>query len=289
MGKEPAKNILDYTNYREFLKDFYEEQKARKTGFTYARFSQAAGIQSPNYFKLVMDGQKNLTAANLVRFSLALKFKDSEKDFFEALVHFNQASNHTEREYFFDRLKRLREQKTGVLSKRVLEEYEFESISSWTSHAVMLLTNLHGFRESPRWISKKLYGLISESEAVSILARLEAIGLLTRDENGRLNQTHKRVKTRPELKRESARIFYEGLFARAAKALTVGKVEEREFGAYMVGLSPKQVPELKKKVRDFLHDLNEWALENERPDQIYAFAFGGFPLSALGEEKQWWN
>ena len=284
-----TKSIYDYANYREFLKDHYEEQKSKKTGFTYARFSIQAGIQSPNYYKLVMDGQKNLTASNLVRFSLALDFADAEKDFFEALVNFNQASNPTERAYFFDRVKRLREQRSGVLSKRVLEEFEFEAMSSWTAHAVMILTNLANFRESPRWISKKLFGLVSESEIVPILAKLEAVGLLQRDKSGRLRQTHKRVKTRAKLQRQSAKTFYEGLFARAAKALHVGTPEEREFGAYMVGLSPKQMPELRQKVREFMNDLNEWALENKDPDQIYAFVFGGFPLSTQGEEQKWWS
>lgn len=282
-------NIFDYNDFREFLKDYYEEQKAKKTGFTYARFSQSAKIRSPNYYKLVMDGQKNLTAGNLVKFSLALKFEDQEKDFFEALVQFNQSTNKTEREYFFDRLKRLRESRNGCLTRKMLEEYEFESISSWTYHAVMLLTHLETFRESPRWISSKLYGLVSESEVVAILARLEAIGLLKRDANGRLRQSHKRIKTRPDLQRQSAAIFYEGLLARASQGLKIGLPNEREYGAYMVGISPEQLPELRRKVREFMSDLNEWALENEDPTQIYAFVFSGFPLSSEGEEKKWWN
>jgi uncharacterized protein (TIGR02147 family) len=282
-------SIFDYNNYREFLRDFYGEQKTKKTGFTYAQFSSNAGIQSPNYYKLVMDGQKNLTAKTLVRFSIALNFEDSEKDFFEALVQFNQASSGTEKEYFSDRITRLRTQKKGAVSKRVIEEYEFESISSWTHHAVLLLTNLKSFRESPRWISKKLFGLVSESEVVAILARLEILGLLKRDKDGRLLQSHKRIRTRPELKRQSAQIFYEGILARAAKAFHLEDADAREFNAYMVGLSPKQVPELKKKVREFMSELNEWALENSEPEQIYSFVFSGFPLSSLSEDKRWWS
>ena len=282
-------SVFDYSCYREFLKDHYEEQKAKKTGFTYARFSAQAGIRSPNYYKLVMDGNKALTASNLIKFSVALKLEGEEKDFFEALVQFNQANAKPERDYFFEKLRRLREQQKGSVSRRVLEEYEFESVSSWIHHAIMLLTNLDTFRESPRWISRKLYGLVSEAEVVSTLARLEAVGLLVRDESGRLRQSQKRIKTKPELKRQSAQVFYEGLLGRAIKALATDTPESREFGAYMVGLSAKQLPELRRKVREFMHDLNEWALENSEPEQIYAFVFGGFPLSVAGEERRWWN
>ncbi|NJL25103.1 MAG: TIGR02147 family protein [Calothrix sp. SM1_5_4] len=279
--------IFGYSDYREFLKDYYEEQKSKKTGFTYARFSSLAGLGSPNYYKLVMDGQKNLTPTNLVKFSLALKLDDTERDFFEALVQYNQSSSKFEEEYFARKLKRLRENCGGTLSKRVIEEYEFESVSSWTHHAVMLLTNLRDFRASPRWISKKLYGLVSETEVATILVRLEAIGLLTRDPSGRLRQTHKRVRTRADLKRQSVQNFYRGILERAAKAVNIERPESREFGAYMVGLSARQIPELKKRVREFMDDLNEWALKNQDPEQIFAFVFSGFPLSTLGEEKEW--
>ena len=279
-------SIFDYSNYREFLKDHYEDQKSKKTGFTYARFSVKAGLGSPNYYKLVMDGQKKLTAVNLVKFSIALKLEDQQRDFFEALVHLNQANSKFECDYYAEKLKRIRELKSGLLSKRVLEEYEFESISSWTYHAVMLLTNLRSFRESPRWISKKLYGLVSESEVAAILSRLEAIGLLKRDSSGKISQTHKRINTRPDLKRQSIQTFYQGLLGRAAKAMMIETPENREFGAYMVGISPTQMPELKKRVREFMSDLNEWALQNNDPQQIYALVFSGFPLSKLREEAK---
>lgn len=282
-------SVFDYNNFREFLKDYYQEQKENKTGFTYARFAKLASLGSPNYYKLVMDGKKSLTPVNIVRFSLALGLQEQEQDFFEALVQCNQAKSKTEREYFFEKLKRLREQKEGALSKRVLEEYEFEAVSSWVYHAVMLLTNLKDFRESPRWISKKLYGLVSESEVASILTRLEKIGLLRRDSNGRLYQSDKRVKTKPDLKREASKIFYECILSRAFKSVAMDPIEEREFGAYMVGLSPNQLPELKKKVREFMNDLNEWGMQNQDPTRIYALVFSGFPLSIRGEEKQWWN
>ena len=51
----------------------------------------------------------------------------------------------------------------------------------------------------------------------------------------------------------------------------------------MVGLSRKQLPELRKRVREFMASLNEWALSNPDPERIYAFVFGGFPLTQDGE------
>ena len=164
-----------------------------------------------------------------------------------------------------------------------LEEFEFESISKWSYHAVMLLTNLPDFRESPKWISKKLYGLISEEEASHIIERLLAIGLLQYDVNGELKQTYRQLKTKDRLTRLASRLFYEGLFNRVNETFQLDHPNDRELGNYMVGISPDQLPEIKKRARKFLDEINQIALENPNPDRIYSFSFSAIPLSTKGE------
>jgi uncharacterized protein (TIGR02147 family) len=279
-------NIYTYSNYREYLKDFYSLKKQEKDGFTYARFSEAAKLGSPNYFKLIADGEKNLTSANIIKFTAALKLSDLESDYFEALVNFNQAKDFMEKEYYQKRLERIKGMTSGNFSsQRNLEEAEFESISNWTYHAVMILTNLADFRESPKWIAAKLYGLVTEDEAASILDRLMTLGLLKYDENGKIVQSFQQLKTNPELKKIGARLFYEGMFKRAIESFRLNRPEERELGAYMVGISEDQLPEIRRRVREFLAEINTLALENPKPERVYSFMFAGIPLSSNEEVK----
>ena len=275
-------SVFDYQQYRDYLRDYYLDQKRRKTGMTYSRFSASAGVRSPNYLKVVIDSQKNLTSENIVRFSKALDLKEHESDYFEALVHFNQSKIPLERDFYEERLNRVKSRYSGHASReRLLSEYEFEAISDWKHHAVMVLTNIRGFEERLSWIRDRLFHMASEQEIGSILERLQTIRLISRDENGRRKQTHRQVKTKPELGRVLARAFYEGLFSRASQALKLTEPEEREFSNYIVGISPKQIPELKRKVREFMKQLNEWALENSKPHQVYALGFSAFPLTSI--------
>ena len=278
-------NVFEYVNYRTFLKDFYEEQKAAKTGFTYAKFSQKAGIRSPNYLKLVLDGRKNLTPQNLIRFAKAVGLTEMESDYFEALVHFNQATKSMEKDFYQDRMNRFR-QRGESTSQKTLEEYEFDSMSSWIHHAIMVMTNLSYFREDPSWIRQKLFQLISEREADDILKQLQATKFVHRNESGRLVQTFRQVKTKPEMQRLSAKMLYEGLFRRAMQSLTLSPSQEREFCASLVGISPSQVPELKRRVREFIRDLEDWALENPKPGAVYSLCFAGFPLTTSEMERR---
>ncbi len=49
-------SIYEYDNYRAFLKDMYDYQKAKTTYFSFRYFARKAGYASPNFLKLVIDG-----------------------------------------------------------------------------------------------------------------------------------------------------------------------------------------------------------------------------------------
>lgn len=83
-------NIFDFTDYRAFMKAFYETKKKGPGTFSYRRFSKLAQNASPNFVKLVVDGQRNLTVQNIYLFSMAMSLLPREQEYFEAMVHFSQ-------------------------------------------------------------------------------------------------------------------------------------------------------------------------------------------------------
>src|SRR5690242_8118531 len=97
MAKRSGIDVFEYLDHRAYLRDYYLEQKARGRGFSYRVFSRRAGLRSPNYLKLVIDGERNLTREMAVRFASACGLSDEEGEFFVDLVEFNLAGNATER------------------------------------------------------------------------------------------------------------------------------------------------------------------------------------------------
>ena len=65
-------DVFEYLDYRAFLRDLYLERKERGRGFSYRAFSRRAGLKSPNYLKMVIDGIRNITPAMAERFARAL-------------------------------------------------------------------------------------------------------------------------------------------------------------------------------------------------------------------------
>jgi len=173
-------DVLQYSNYRTYLADYYEFKKAHSPIFSHRYFAQKAGVSSPNYLKLVMDGKRNLTKKSLMKFVTALGLKGLRAEFFENLVFFNQAEALAERNTYYGDILRARA-KAGL---RKMDEEQFRLFSNWRHIAVRELAATKGFRSDARWVAKKLGKGVTEKQAEESLQLLAALGLLKKTANG---------------------------------------------------------------------------------------------------------
>ena len=95
------KTIFEYTNYREFLKDFFEDSKRQDHSFTHRSLAQRLGLLTPNLILLIMQGKRNLTPAISGRLAKLLRFTIRQRRYFDAMVSFLNAKKHGERTGIF--------------------------------------------------------------------------------------------------------------------------------------------------------------------------------------------
>ncbi len=166
--------IYAYLDYRHYLKDYYVDQKQSGRPFSYAGFSRAAGLRSDNYLKLIIEGKRNLSLANIHQFADALRLNRDERRYFEALVLHSQAGNTREKNYYLHTLQEFRKKKPSRLLKaetsRVLERHYYP--------AVLLSLQNCPVTDAMNQVCK-LTG-ISSSEATEMIAFLEAERLVER-------------------------------------------------------------------------------------------------------------
>ena len=79
-------DVFAYSDYRAFLRDYYRARKAAGRGFSYRSFSRRAELKSPNYLKLVIDGDRNLSTDMAKRFASACGLQGAEQRHFIELV-----------------------------------------------------------------------------------------------------------------------------------------------------------------------------------------------------------
>src|SRR5512133_1692492 len=96
--------VFDYLDYRAYLRAYYEAAKRRPAGFSFRTFSKRAGLRSPNFFKLVIDGDRNLGKDTVGKFADALGLEGEAREFFADLVAFEQSTDNTEKNRVFERI-----------------------------------------------------------------------------------------------------------------------------------------------------------------------------------------
>lgn len=250
-------SAFGYTDYRQYLKDFYAFRKESERGYSFRQFSKDAGFTSPNMLKLVMDGERNLTRDSLEKFVKGLRLEGAMADYFRALVRMNQAQTSEEKSLHYNELKRL----TPNAKKRDLAADTVEYLSHWLYPVLREMCQIASFQDDPYWIARRLNGRATVKEISAALRFLLDKGFITRTPEGRFIAEDNMVLTSDEVRSLAIRSYHKAMLDQAKDYLDDLDTAEREYGALTFLLPSEKVPELKFKMKEFRRALHLWALE----------------------------
>jgi uncharacterized protein (TIGR02147 family) len=280
----PDIDVFAYLDYRAFLRDFYQARKAKGRGFSYRSFSRKAGLKSPNYLKLVIDGERNLSAEMAERFATACGLGDDEGRYFADLVAFNQAQNLAERNKHYARL-------TGFQRYRLAHKLDLAHAayySAWFMPAIRELAARKDFVDDPDWIASQLVPPITALEAERSLQVLLELGLLVRGADGTIEQRDVLLSTGPETRGLHIAAYHRGMMQRAMEAIDLVRPEERDISSLTLCLGESGLRAFKQRVQRFRRELLELSALEDDAEQVVQVNFQLFPLSRarqLGKGK----
>jgi len=274
--KPKTLSVYGYTNYRQYLKDYYDFKKDSCKGFSYRSFSKSAGFSSPNYLKLVSEGTRNISLDACEKFVKALALEGQMADYFATLVQMNQSKLDREKELFLTKLKNL----TPQSKKRELNLENLKYLSNWLHPVLREIVELEDFDESPYWISRRLTSNASLNEISSALSFLKKENFLVSNQDGKLVAQDNMVISSDEVKNIAIRNYHRQMLSQATESLDTVAMEDREFGALTIVLPESATDELKYKLKKFRQELHQWATqvsEESKSNQVIQLNFQMFP------------
>lgn len=274
-------NIFEYDNYRTYLKDMYTALKTGQRGFSYRYFARMAGFRSPNFLKLVIEGKRNLSAPSIEKFAQVIKLNKEEITFFRNLVLLNQSTTIEEKKFYAEQLIRSR----FYRKVHPLKQAQFDYYTNWYSIPVRELVGVTNFQEDPEWISHQLIPPISSAEAKKALEELEQLGLIKRNEEGKLVQTDAFVSTGDEVTSTSVAQFHKEMMQKAGEAITRFPPQERDISSVTLSLSEKNAQQVKELVQRFRKELMAIANQDQKSERVYQVNFQHFPLTKKKEDS----
>lgn len=178
-------HLFDYDDFRKFMQDYFEEQKKMRSVFSHRFFAAKAGFSSSSYCLNVIRGRFNLTPKSIEKISKAMDFEPLQKEYFEALVQYNQAQQVDERDQAWKQILQIRKQ----IEFTHITTREQAYFSKWYYPVIRELaadTQWHG---DYRVLARSLTPQITTEEARDAVKNLLEWGLLRKLDDGRYVQT----------------------------------------------------------------------------------------------------
>jgi uncharacterized protein (TIGR02147 family) len=269
--------VYAYLDYRAFLRDFYTAKKAASRGFSYRSFSKRAGVSSPNYLKLVIEGKRSLSEKMAERFATACGLDREASRYFVQLVGFNQAKTSGERAQFYGKLSGFR----SYQQAHKLDVAHAAYYTDWFMPAIRELAASPNFREQPEWIADQLIPPITSLQARRALDTLMDLGLLVRNDAGKLVQADALLSTGPETRGLHIAAFHRAMTQRAIESIDLVPASERDISSLTLALGRNGLRALKERLQGLRRELLELSALEEEPEQVVQLNFQLFPLSRV--------
>ena len=282
--KEPIfvymKEIVEYTDYRKFIQDYYDERK-RCSAFTWRDFARDAGFSSAVYLKYVCEGKKNLSVNAAGSVAAAMGLAGYEQTYFVLMVSYAHAkSDKAKRAAFEERCALAHAHKV-----RVLGNEEFDYFKSWKNPVLReLAPHMPGAR--PLEMARACKPAITAAEVSETLDFLVRAKLLKKDRSGNYRQTDKSISMGSvDAVPVAARDMQRQMGEFAVKALDL-PLSERDMSGLTLGLTRRAYERIKKELADCRRRIVAIAAEDDETEQVYRLNLQLFPMSERLPEKR---
>ena len=274
------KEIVEYTDYRKYIRDYYEERK-RSSVFSWQKFAQDAGFSSAVFLKYVCEGKKNLSVGSAGSVASAMGLAGYEQTYFVLMVSYAHAKS--------DKAKRAAFEERCALAKahkmRVLGNDEFDYFKSWKNPVLRELAP-HMPGAKPLEMARACSPSITAAEVTETLNFLVKLKLLKRDRDGNYHQTDKTITMGDmDVVPVAARELQRQMGEFAIKAIDL-PLSERTMSGFVLGLTERSYERIRKEMADFYRRVVASATEDDETERVYRMNMQLFPLSKRIETKK---
>src|SRR6185369_5136805 len=251
--KGPAPQLLQYLDYRDFLRDYYAHRKSVDPEFSQRTFAREAALPAScsSLLPAIIRGRRQLSQNLRVKFGKAMRLGEREFRYFDLLVQFNQAKGMTEKNHFFAQLGKFRTSRAQIVG-----ETQYRFFSKWYYSAVWNFFGIDQKQRHPAAIAARIFPAITPSQAEEAVKLLLELGLIRKTASG-YAVTDKHIYTEKNVQAMAARQHIQELMSMAAEVFPALPAEQRQYNALMFSISKDGFQAIKDRIRSFQEELRE--------------------------------
>lgn len=248
-------SVFQFTDFRAYLNTAMA--RTTKTGrrLSLDEIADRLGYRSARSVAMVLKGQRLPSAEMALRFGKDLRLSHQEQLYFNLLIAL--AKNKQSGKSIDSVSKQLEKLNPKIAGQVFVDPTVFSYVARWYHFVIKQLIATPGFQEDAEWIRQKLRRKVRLSEVREAIAVLEKLGFVERTAAGKLTAVKKHTATTTDIPSTAIRSHHRQMLARAADALEEQSVHEREMTSVTLQFEASDLPEAKKRIREFRDAFNK--------------------------------
>jgi uncharacterized protein (TIGR02147 family) len=267
-------DIYEYIDYRKLLRDLYEDRKKEFPFFSFRYIAQKVGYSSAGFFVNVVQRKRNISSEFIFKFAQVFKLKRAETEYFELLVLFDQAKQHEQKKYYFEKI--LASKKSKI---KVTEAQHYEFYSKWYYTAVREVLNFYKFDGNYAELAKKVSPAITPAEAKKAVALLEQLGFIKKSELGYYRLVDDIITTGYDAQSLAINNYLTATTELARQAIDRFPRDRRSMSTLTFSCSAEGYAQIDERLKRFRREILELVRSDKDVDRVYHINFHVFPMS----------
>lgn len=271
--------IFDYLDYRDLLKEAYEERKLANPMYSYRMLAEYLGLDTSNIFR-ILQRDAHLPARCQSRALEFLGLTGRSAEYFVLLIAYGRERNAKAKQSILESALALRD-----VSRRQLDDQELSYYSDWWVVALRSLLEVKGGKAVASDLARSLNPAISEKDATAALELLQKFGLVKKASSGRLvlSDLHLAASGKPT-DVHGVRRYQKQILSMASDSMERFDPKLRDISTLTLVVDERAFSEIREMLRECRRQIQKRVEEAKRPNRVMQLAMAFFPLSNVETE-----
>lgn len=264
--------IFEYTDYREWLRDAFDDFKKRKSVISWRYMAMKLGADPGNLLR-VSQGKIHLTLSLVKPMAEFFELSEKEAAYWTELVYFGRAKTDAEALNHYEKMQMLK----GIPLKRLAKK-ELEFYRHWYCNAIRSIIGICKFKDDFEGLAESCTPAISVDEAKSAVKLLYDLNMISRDRDGfwKVNDTF--VSTGGNWRSEAVRAFQNETIRLAGESLERHAPPLRDISTVTMTFKMDDIALIREKIKEFRSELLRMSQEGDGDDTVFQLNVQLFPL-----------
>lgn len=266
-------DIFDYDDYRDFIKEYYQEHKKRNSLYSFNTLGKMLGLDSSHAYYIVQK-KRNLPVHAVPAAKKMLGLEGRAAQYFDLLLVASRSKSEKTKNEILQKAFQLRDVK-----RHLLEDNEIKYLSEWWTVVVRALIEVKHGDINVAEIANSLIPPITEEQAQASLDILKSLGFIKpiTDKLVKLSDPH--ITIQGAEKAEAIRSFQSKVMQFAIRSLNEIPPDERDVSTITMAVDSKGFNDIREMIKEFRKQLQIRVDKCGVPDRVMQLNLALFPVA----------